>query len=237
MSRPRSAKLRWTKFFWQDWDNDKALNLCEPAAQALWMKMLVIAAAHDPVGYVAINGQALTAEDLKHLTGWHQYPIQNWLNQLQKNGVFSRDEDGTIFSRRMVRDAQMSEEQRKRGLKGGNPNLTKTNEKKGRLSGRLSGRLTQKVQGEVKPPLKPEADIIDSVGREKTLSLFPSVECRRDATPLEGYAPRNSNQPRANPEHPAKLKAANGNGKHLGHALWPTTREKISTFDDEDIPL
>ena len=30
----RPNKFRWTKFFWEDWVNDPALKLCEPAAQA-----------------------------------------------------------------------------------------------------------------------------------------------------------------------------------------------------------
>jgi hypothetical protein len=37
--------------------------------------------------------------------------------------VFSRDADGTIYSRRMRRDAERAEEDKKNGKKGGNPKL------------------------------------------------------------------------------------------------------------------
>ena len=40
---------RWSKFWWGDWQNDKALRLCSIGARGLWMEMLCIAHEGEPV--------------------------------------------------------------------------------------------------------------------------------------------------------------------------------------------
>ncbi|MGT2468458.1 hypothetical protein ACVOMV_32405 [Mesorhizobium atlanticum] len=59
----------WSKFFWSDWESDPNLRLCSLAAQGLWMRMLCIAAAHEPIGYVAIAGKGLEETALARLAG------------------------------------------------------------------------------------------------------------------------------------------------------------------------
>jgi hypothetical protein len=113
----------WTKFYWSDWESDPALRLCSLAAQGLWMRMLCIAASHDPVGYVAVAGKGLDETALARLTGCSESEVASLLGELTKHGVFSRDRHGRIYSRRMVRDARKSSEARKNGRLGGNPSL------------------------------------------------------------------------------------------------------------------
>ena len=55
----------WSKFYWSDWETDPALRLCSLAAQGLWMRMLCVAASHDPIGYVAVAGRGLDETALK----------------------------------------------------------------------------------------------------------------------------------------------------------------------------
>ena len=113
----------WTKFFWSDWESDKALALCSLAAQGLWMRMLCIAAQHDPIGYVAVAGLPLSVTDLARLTGASETEAEALLVDLERNGVFSRDRLGRIYSRRLIKDAKASAEAKKNGKLGGNPNL------------------------------------------------------------------------------------------------------------------
>ena len=115
----------WSKFFWQDWESDQALKLCSMAAQGLWMRMLCIAAAHDPVGYVSVAGKPLDETGLARLTGVSESEVAILLQELDHHGVFSRDRHGRIYSRRLVRDARMLANAKKNGKKGGNPNLRK----------------------------------------------------------------------------------------------------------------
>lgn len=113
----------WSKFYWSDWESDPALRLCSLAAQGLWMRMLCIAAAHDPIGYVAVVGRGLDETALARMTGCSESEVAALLGELDQNGVFSRDRHGRIFSRRMISDAKKSAIARKNGKEGGNPSL------------------------------------------------------------------------------------------------------------------
>ncbi|TGQ12333.1 MULTISPECIES: hypothetical protein [unclassified Mesorhizobium] len=115
----------WSKFFWSDWESDPNLRLCSLAAQGLWMRMLCIAAAHEPVGYVAIAGKGLEEAALARLAGCAEAELGALLGELEQNRVFSRDRYGRIYSRRMIADARKARAARKNGLKGGNPSLSK----------------------------------------------------------------------------------------------------------------
>jgi hypothetical protein len=115
----------WSKFFWADWMSDPALRLCSPGARGIWMDMLCIAAAHDPIGYVAVAGRALDSTAIARMTGSSESEIAPLLDELARNGVFSRDRHGRIYSRRMIADAKKAEIARENGRHGGNPNLRK----------------------------------------------------------------------------------------------------------------
>lgn len=115
----------WSKFFWADWETDPALRLCSLAAQGLWMRMLCVAASHDPIGYVAVAGKGLDETSLARLTGCQESEVASLLGELSEMGVFSRDRHGRIYSRRMIRDAKKTAIARKNGREGGNPSLRK----------------------------------------------------------------------------------------------------------------
>lgn len=114
----------WSKFFWSDWQAEPALRLCSYSARGLWMDMLCIAASHDPIGYVAVAGRGLEETDIARMTGGTESEVHALLGELDRNGVFSRDRKGTIYSRRMLKEARLSAEARKFGKEGGNPKLT-----------------------------------------------------------------------------------------------------------------
>lgn len=114
----------WTKFFWNDWDNDPAIRLCSLSAQGLWMRLLCICAKSDPVGYVTVEGNALTHDDLSLLIGRPASEIVPLLDELSSRGVLSRDGKGRIYNRRMVRDARNHVTAQRNGKLGGNPSLS-----------------------------------------------------------------------------------------------------------------
>lgn len=99
----------WSKFWWQDWQNDPALRQCSFAAQGLWMRLLCL--AHEAVrrGSVLINGRMPTPRQLVAQVGGTEREVAKLLGELEREGVFSRDPDGTIYSRRMRRDDEASE--------------------------------------------------------------------------------------------------------------------------------
>lgn len=129
----------WSKFFWQDWEADQALKLCSLSAQGLWMRMLCIAATHDPVGYVSVAGKPLDETGLARLTGASESEVAILLHELDQHGVFSRDRHGRIYSRRLIRDARKAANAKKNGKLGGNPRLGKQREKTGSDNPQVKG--------------------------------------------------------------------------------------------------
>lgn len=115
----------WTKFYWSDWLSDQQLARCSLAAQGLWMRLLCIAAAGDPIGYVADGRVPYGLEDIARLAGVSKAEAEALVGELDRYGVTSRDRNGTLYSRRMVRDWKASQIARKNGKSGGNPNLRK----------------------------------------------------------------------------------------------------------------
>ncbi|MFG1257325.1 hypothetical protein V5F79_08350 [Xanthobacter flavus] len=125
----------WSKFFWSDWEADHGLRLCSLAAQGLWMRMLCVCARHDPKGYLAINGHPLTVTDIARLAGVAETEAEILMEELGRNGVFSRNRTGVIYSRRMVKDEKRSKE----GRKWKNLGLSQATENKGEKSAPARG--------------------------------------------------------------------------------------------------
>jgi hypothetical protein len=144
--------LPWAKFFWSDYAADPALRLCSFAAQGLWMRMLCIAAEHEPGGYVAVNGRGLDNQAIARSTGGSVEEVETLLSELEGNGVFSRDRRGWIYSRRLVNDAKRRRKASEAGKLGGNPTLRKQRGKSPTLKGKDKGSLN----GEANPHI-PEA--------------------------------------------------------------------------------
>ena len=138
---------RWGKFYWSDWSSDHSLRLCGLAAQGLWMRLLCVAAEADPTGYLVINGRPLGVTDIALLAGVTETEVETLINELERNGVFFRTRNGTIYSRRMVRDAKRSKIAEENGKKGGIANIRKIRENQVLLKPPLNPDL--------KPPLKP----------------------------------------------------------------------------------
>ena len=123
MNTPDTRKLPWMKFYPADWRADPALRMCSLAARGLWMEMLSIMHEADPRGSLLINGKPIGTKQLASLCGATLRETTAFLNELDAAGVFSRAEDGTIFSRRMKRDDEKAARDKANGKAGGNPNL------------------------------------------------------------------------------------------------------------------
>jgi hypothetical protein len=118
-----NRKLPWMKFYPADWRADPALRMCSLAARGLWMEMLSLMHEADPRGSLLINGKNVSAKQLAGLCGATVRETISLLAELEAAGVFSRADDGTIFSRRMKRDDEKAERDKANGKAGGNPRL------------------------------------------------------------------------------------------------------------------
>ena len=116
------SSVTFMKFYPSDWRADPALRMCSLAARGLWMEILCLMNDAEPRGTLRVNGKALSGPQLAMLVGDGQ--IASLLDELDQAGVFSRDDDGTIYSRRMVRETEKAKTDREFGNQGGNPKLT-----------------------------------------------------------------------------------------------------------------
>lgn len=118
-----SRRHPWIKFYPTDWRGDAGLRGCSLAARGLWMDMLSLMHEADPYGHLIVNGRVPTTFQLASMLGASSREVTKLLAELEAAGVFSRTENGVIYSRRMLRDKEKDERDQSNGRLGGNPRL------------------------------------------------------------------------------------------------------------------
>ncbi len=119
MDKGREDKNVWTKWFWQDWQADTNIKVSSLAARGLWIEMLAIMAKSEKRGFLMLNGKQIESKLLAKLIGEEESIVKNLLEELKENGVYSIDESGIIYCRRMEREARLSNVRSKAGQLGG----------------------------------------------------------------------------------------------------------------------
>ncbi|MBS1060750.1 hypothetical protein [Gluconobacter sp. Dm-44] len=183
---------RWAKFWWQDWQRDPALRMCSLAARGAWIEMLCLMADADPVGHLLVNGRSPNMRQLSAVLGCSEREATKLVAELEENGVFSRTDAGTIFSRRMVRDKAISDEAAANGKKGGNPNIT--GKAKRKVKGEDAEGLTPSLKANATPPLKHQETEAEA-DTERKNSLRELESAPADAPPAP--APKSEKSKRA----------------------------------------
>ncbi|WP_052750051.1 hypothetical protein [Gluconobacter oxydans] len=171
---------RWAKFWWQDWQRDPALRMCSLAARGAWIEMLCLMADANPVGRLLVNGRTPNMRQLAAVLGCSEKDANKLVAELEENGVFSRSDDGTIYSRRMVRDKVISDEASANGKKGGNPQIKP--KKSSKVKPEEDEGLTPSLNQGSTPPLKhQEAEAEADTERKNSLRELESAS--DDAAP------------------------------------------------------
>ena len=181
------------QFYPADWRNDTGLRLCSLAARGLWVEMMCIAHECEPYGYLRANGNPMTAAQIGRLTGISERECSKLLDELFDAGVPSQTVDGTIYSRRMVRDEQLRLVRAEGGKSGAAHGV------KGGIYGANGGRprkettpqetpLGNEARGVIDPPLKPPPSSSSSTS-SKSVSLARAISdstgvAREDETRL-----------------------------------------------------
>jgi hypothetical protein len=98
------AKNPSTVWYFKDWSSDRAVSSCSRPARSFWLDLLAIMAEH---GGFLLNevGKPYTMAALARNLGDSPRAVARWMRELEDNGVFSRDENGVPYNRRMVREA------------------------------------------------------------------------------------------------------------------------------------
>jgi len=134
----------YIKFDPEDWNGDTQLRRCSLSARGLWAAFLEPMHKAIPYGHLLVNGVQPSYADLAFLASCKEREVKYGIEELVKNGVASVREDGVLFSRRMVRDGERRDRNRKNGRQGGNPKLQPS-----RLSDPLSESVRKSVNTSV----------------------------------------------------------------------------------------
>lgn len=119
------SRFRWGKFFWSDWLSEHTLRDCSLAARGLAIDLICIMAwQSDRPGYLSHDGKPMTVDHIARRIGSDADDVKSRLTELvNRNGVFSVDDDGFVYSRRLVKDMHRREINTVNGKRGGNPKI------------------------------------------------------------------------------------------------------------------
>ena len=120
------VKIPAFQFYPADWLNDIKLQSCSLAAQGLLINLMCIMHQSEPYGQLMINGTKPSIKVVSNLLRLHHKTYQARLKELLLYGVLCEDENGVIYSRRMLKDEQLRDVRRRSGKMGGNPLLKQT---------------------------------------------------------------------------------------------------------------
>lgn len=167
------------QFYPGDWMKDPALRSVSLAARGLWIDTLCLLFESDRRGYLQhITGKPVTDEQLARMTGCPSKQVSRLLQELENSGVFSRNEHGVIYSRRMLRDEHIRRARAEGGKAGGNPAL---------LKDKLEVNHTDNLQSNLPPTPSSSSS---SSGEEKSLPLgYPNPRSNGTATPPDPPGP------------------------------------------------
>lgn len=193
MTNPKNlnGKMWWTKFSFKDYEADIHLRLCSLAAQGLWMRMLCIMNAGTPYGYLSLGGQKISEEQLSRLAGCSFDDVKILIKELENKGIFSRDQDGAIYNRRMVRDQQISKARAKAGAAGGRRKTQTTPPQEPKNEPGISAdpddfaKQNAKQNDEQKPNTKSKSLEVREESISKTTSLSAEDQKKADEEALE----------------------------------------------------
>jgi hypothetical protein len=130
----------------------------------------------NPYGYLKVGEKVILPANLARMCGLTTEEVEGWLTELKEAGVYEVDEEGAIFSRRMIRDENLRAVRAAGGKLGGNPKL-KVNHKdnlkvenEDKQNPTPSSSSSSSSSKDIKPSAK------KSVGQNKVDAIHPPIE-------------------------------------------------------------
>ena len=150
-------------FYIGDWMKDPALRAVSATARGVWIDMLCLMFESPRRGYLeTATGEPISIRHLSRMTGVSDKILRRSVAELRSMCVCSSTDEGTIFSRRIVRDEERREADRKRQEDHRNPSNPRANNKTG---------------ANVTPPVTPSVTL--SVTPVVTEVVTPPVTAKR----------------------------------------------------------
>jgi len=168
MTTAPAARNPWVKWYPAVWRADPRLRMCSLATRGLWIECLGLMHEANPRGFLVVGDREPTPAQLAGLVGATVAEVRRAMQELEQHGVFSRDDAGRIYSRRMLRDMANAERDRINGKRGGNPVLTSTDNPVASNDDKAGDNPTdkaKKLEGRSKSNPPTSLNVVESSGR------------------------------------------------------------------------
>lgn len=119
-------RLPYLKFYPSDWHGEVLLRSCSPVARVVWFEMILAMHEAEPRGYLYVGGSGIKEGDvtmIARIANVKPSEAKRALLELKTANVYGISDDGTLFSRRMVREEAKANENEINGKAGGNPDM------------------------------------------------------------------------------------------------------------------
>jgi len=117
------GKLPAFQFYPADWRKDPGIGALSYEQRGIWFEMLCIMHESESRGYLQINGKKIEINVLSRILGLNKQKLSKAIATFIEFKVCSIDDNGVIYSRRMVKDEHIRQVRAEAGKKGGNPRL------------------------------------------------------------------------------------------------------------------
>ncbi len=101
------SKLPAMQFYIGDWMKDPGLRRCSKRAKGVWIDALCVLFECQERGVFATDGQPWSLEEIAVAIGGDTAENLAGLHELMRLGIASRNDDGALINRRMVRDERV----------------------------------------------------------------------------------------------------------------------------------
>ena len=159
------------QFYPSDWLRDTGLRSCSTGARGLWIDMICFMHEGTPYGYLKVGEKVILPSNLARMVGETLEQVEGWLDELKQANVFDIEPNGTIVSRRMVRDEEVRAARASGGKLGGNPLL---------LSKKVNHEVKHEVADEDKQNTTPSSSLSSSSSaskvRHQAIACPPDVD-------------------------------------------------------------
>lgn len=145
------TKMPAILFYTGDWLKDPAVRCLSLEARGLWIDMLCLMYESPVRGFLSVgNGTPVTAVLLARMVGGQEEQVQTLLDELNACGVYSVDENGTMYSRRMVADEKLRVQKSEAGKKGMKSRYNKSdNTPDNKVDNKVVTRLEYEYENEI----------------------------------------------------------------------------------------
>jgi hypothetical protein len=108
-----------------DWRKDPAVQSLSYHHRGIWLELLMLMHCSEDRGRLVLSGKPMTNLNLSRLLGLSEQETADAVKCLLEGGVASRDQNGALVNRRMVREENIKKIRKQSGSKGGSKTSSK----------------------------------------------------------------------------------------------------------------